>query len=118
MSNDAPDAIPVLTQVIDLLPPSSPAQSHPSGLAAAANPEAAREEWENIERTVNERVLLQLQGRIDFVLEHRIKESLADAIQKATDDLADEIRRGLENTLKDVIARAVAQEITRLQATE
>lgn len=117
MSTQSPDAIPVLTQVIDLLPP-PPSEAHPSGLAAAASPESAKAEWANIERTINDRVLLQLQGRIDFMLEHRLKESLDEAMQKVTQDLVRGIRQRLESALKDVIAHAVAQEVARMQASE
>ena len=126
MSNHASDAnIPVLTQVIEApLPrtamrtqPEAPL-SHPSGLAAAASQESASEEWAQIERTLNERVLRQIQGRIDFVLEHRVKDGLADALQRVTEELTAEIRRGLQVTLEDVVARAIAQEIARLQTTK
>ena len=117
MSTQSTDTIPVLTQVIDLLPPPS-SETHPSGLAAAASPESAKEEWDNIERTINDRVLLQLQGRIDFMLEHRLKESLDEAMQKVAEGLVADIQQGLEGALRDVIAHAVAQEIARMQATE
>ena len=73
------------------------------------------EEREILELQLNERILRQLQGRIDFVLEHRVRDSLADVLQTAIEGLTSEIRRGLHQTLEEVIARAVAQEIARLQ---
>lgn len=117
--------IPVLTQIIES-PPVAPQvarpvheateRAHPAGLAAAASAESAFVEWSQIERVLNERVLRQLQGQIDFIIEHRVKDGLANALHKVADDLTDEIRRSLRKTLEDVIARAVAQEISKLQA--
>ena len=72
----------------------------------------------HIENEVMENVLHQLLGRIDFVLEQRVRDSLADVLQTTVGGLATEIRQGLQQTLEDVIARAVAQEITRLQTTK
>ncbi|MBS1186369.1 MAG: hypothetical protein H6R04_387 [Burkholderiaceae bacterium] len=124
MNIPASDAsIPVLTQVLDAPPPKPPARpsddvktGHPAGLAAAASAESASEEWAQIERVLNERVLRQMQGRIDFVLEHRVKDGLAEVLQKVSEELTVEIRRGLQATLADIVARAIAQEIARLQA--
>lgn len=117
--------IPVLTQIIEPPVARPAAQSavetvdrsmHPAGLAAAASPESAFAEWSQIERVLNERVLRQLQGQIDFIIEHRVKDGLASALHKVADDLTDEVRRSLRKTLEDVIARAVAQEISKLQS--
>jgi hypothetical protein len=73
------------------------------------------EQREILELQLNERILRQLQGRIDFVLEHRVRDSLADVLQSAIEGLTSEIRRGLQQTLEEVVGRAVAQEIARLQ---
>ena len=70
-----------------------------------------------IEREVAERVLQQLMGRIDFVLEQRIRDSLADVLQTAVDGLACQLRFGLKETLEDVVARAISQEIKKLQSS-
>lgn len=74
------------------------------------------EEWEMLERKLSERILQQLQARIDFVLEHRVRDSLADVLQTAVAELATEIRSGLQQTLHEVISRAIAQEIAKLQS--
>jgi hypothetical protein len=39
-------------------------------------------------------------------------------LQTAVEGLANEIKQGLQVTLEEVIARAVAQEITRLKSTK
>ena len=71
-----------------------------------------------IEREVAERVLQQLMGRVDFVLEQRIRDSLADVLQTAVDGLACQLRFGLKETLEDVVARAITQEIKKLQSSK
>lgn len=120
------DWIPVLTEVItpgqeDLLsttkkPPAVPA---PKPVAPAPVPpqplRLSDEDWEQLQQKLSERILRQIQGRVDFVLEQRIRDSLADVLQLAMIGLTNEIKTGLQHTLQDVISRAVAQEITRLQ---
>lgn len=144
MNRPPPDAgIPILTEVIPNLPeltevissppplgkavapPVPPVPSVPSVTpeqqAASAPPAAAEwdaEQWERMEREVRERVLQQVLERIDFVLEQRVRDSLADVLQTAVESLASEIRGGLHNTVKEVITRAVSQEITKLQSTK
>lgn len=131
MNNDALDAtIPVLTEIIaqeqdfagaaSTLAPPSPA--NPSATEAADLAEEppsttalSDSQWQALEHKISERVLRQLQTRIDFVLEHRIRDGLADALQLAVEGIAADIKRGLHQTLEDVIARAVAQEIAKLQ---
>lgn len=144
MNNDDPDAdIPVLTEIIVRQEPAEAASSQtplaPPSLAVEtdAAPQvpgnadsavvaaitatdmpplaASADQWQALERKINERVLYQLQNRIDSVLEHRVRDSLADALQLAVDGIAANIRHGLHLTLEDVIARAVAQEIAHLQ---
>ncbi|WP_256079279.1 hypothetical protein [Massilia sp. YIM B04103] len=72
--------------------------------------------WEQLERRIAERILQQLQSRVDFVLEQRIKDSMAEVLNHALHGLTQEIRSGLQSTLNQVVSRAVAQELTHLQA--
>lgn len=128
--NDALDAtIPILTEIIEqeqdlagaaLAPePLSPMEpdrteaADPAGVQAAAT--LSDSQWQALEHQISERVLRQLQTRIDFVLEHRVRDGLADALQLALEGIAENIKRGLHQTLEEVIARAVAQEIAKLQ---
>ena len=122
--------IPVLTEIIDA---AHPASSDPGAAAApvapnslppserAAPQDAKRNngwvdgEWSRLERQISERVLHQILGRVDFVLEQRVRDGLADVLQTAVEGLAAEIRQGLQQSLEEVIARAVSQEINRLQ---
>jgi hypothetical protein len=99
---------PVLTRQAARLEPSKPAP-----LASLTN-----EEWRRLESEIRERISLQLLGRVDYVLEQRVRDSLADVLQTAVEGLSEQIKLGLHDTLKDVISRAVSQEITRLKTTK
>lgn len=130
MTNNTPDAgIPMLTEIIQ-----TPAVAN----APAAAPEPPAQEniavehtvttgadivlndvqWERLEREVRERVLTQVLERIDVVLEHRVRDSLADALQTAVGNLAADLRVGLRHSIGDVVSRAVTQEIAKLQSTK
>jgi phage terminase Nu1 subunit (DNA packaging protein) len=131
MSNYKPDAgIPLLTEVIEA-PAHDDARADDTAVAmpivaAAAAPEfedvpeltsvlLQEDELRRFEQEICERVLQQLLDRIDFVLEQRVRDNLADVLQTAVDHLATDIRQGLQRSLAEVIARAVTQEISRLQ---
>lgn len=102
--------------------PEAPAAPFPA-LAPAAAPAQAGSPWrdtslDELESELRERITRQVLGRIDFVLDHRVRNSLTDIVDQAIDSLAAEIKRGLHETLNDIVARAVAQEISRLQSTK
>ena len=131
-------SIPVLTEVVA----DSPAPAAPVALAAPAaaatvaiatgtgaadddadTPEALErraadrwsgEQWSVMERRLTERVLQQLQGRVDFVLEQRLREGIAEAVDKAMAGFSAEIRTSLHESLGQVVTRAVSQEIAHL----
>jgi len=128
-------SIPVLTEVVvESSTPSAPsASAAPTAPAApvavedgddANTPEALErraadrwsgEQWSVMERRLTERVLQQLQGRIDFVLEQRLRDGIAEAVDKAMAGFSAEIRSGLNDTLGQAVTRAVSQEIAHLQ---
>lgn len=64
-----------------------------------------------LERRVAERVIGQLQGRVDAMLEQALRDSLAEVVHGAMGQLTGEIRDGLQRTLENVVARAVAEAI-------
>jgi hypothetical protein len=123
MSNYKPDAgIPLLTEVIEAPAAGTETEAtlEPAALALDDVPELtsvmlSEDELRRFEHDICERVLQQLLDRIDFVLEQRVRDNLADVLQVAVDHLAADIRQGLQRSLADVIARAVTQEISRLQ---
>jgi hypothetical protein len=134
MNNSTLDAgIPVLTEIIPA--PQAVESAAPVGVAlpepaivplsddiaalrARASPDWDDEKWDRMEREVRERVLQQVLERIDFVLEQRVRDSLADVLQTAVERLASEIKGGLHQTVREVVTRAVSQEITKLQTTK
>ena len=68
-----------------------------------------------IEDEVSERVLQRLLEQIDLMLEERIRDSLADTLQTAVDDLACQLRHGLKQAMETTLASAVRQELQNLQ---
>ena len=77
----------------------------------------SEDEWLRMERRLRERILGQLLSRTDAMLEERIRSSVAGVLEQAVDGLAATLRASLHKTLEDVVSRAVAQEISRLQST-
>ena len=73
-------------------------------------------EWTLLERRLSERILHQLQGRVDFVLEQRLRDSMEDVLKQAMAGLTAEIRQGLQQTIEQIVLRAVSQELVHLQA--
>ena len=65
------------------------------------------------EDQIVQRVLLDLQRQIDLMLDYRLREALTPVLTRATDALVLEARSTLASTLRDIVARAVAQEISR-----
>jgi hypothetical protein len=132
MSQDAvfDDAsIPVLTEIVDEASLDEPAAPEAApALAAVALPAQAEgqletrsidswtaQEWEQLERRLCERILQQLQGRADFVLEQRLRDNMAEVLQRSVSSLTEQIREGLQETIEKIVVRAVSQELAHLQ---
>lgn len=71
-------------------------------------------QWKALEHQISQRVLSQLQTRIDFVLEQQVRECLSNALQRAADGVLAELRRSLNSTLEEMISSAVGQEIQEI----
>ena len=117
--------IPVLTEIISVADTSSANTVHTTDQQAAAQQSTpqqttqtmmSEQELEQLEKTIRENVLRQLLTRVDFVLEHRVRDGLADVLQTAVERLANEIRQGLAVSLEEVIHRTVSQEISKIQS--
>lgn len=126
MSNQVFDAsIPVLTEVFEEKAeadaPAAPAAPAPvqdtlnADLEQRAIETWTEPEWNLLERRLSERILQQLQGRVDFVLEQRLKDSMEDVLRHAVAGLTAEIQQGLQETIEKIVVRAVAQELAHLQ---
>ncbi|WP_211463998.1 EspF repeat-containing protein [Collimonas silvisoli] len=131
--------IPLLTEVIVPLPTLTDIiETPPAPVASAAAPPVededsfelpvaqretvvqhtlSQQDWERLEAEVREKVLRQLQDRIDFVIEQRVRDGLADVLQTAVEGMAAQIRNGLHQTLDEVISRAVSLELVKLKKT-
>ena len=115
-------SIPVLTEVLRDDPApivhSAPIAhaDEDSQLEARALAGFSDHEWDMLEQRLATRIVQQLQSRVDFVLEQRIKDSMAEVLSHALRDLTSEIRSGLQDTIEKIVARAVSQELTHLQA--
>ncbi len=117
-------SIPVLTEVLKAEPLSDdgaapaapPATSAAEQLEVAAVDGWSEAEWAMMEHRLSVRIMHQLQSRVDFVLEQRVKDCMADVLSHALHDLTNEIRIGLHDTIEKIVSRAVLQELTHLQA--
>jgi hypothetical protein len=98
---------------------SSPLPSPPPAAvqadAEATNVSVPEEHWQTLEQSLKEDVLKHVLARVDFVLEHRVRDNLADVLQTAVEGLANEIRAGLKNSLEELVTRAVTQEINKVK---
>jgi hypothetical protein len=99
-----PRAVPTLTEVVDAVELAEPAGES----AAPAAPAEAFDEEQLVQR-----VLLQIQRQVDLMVEFRLREALAPVLARAAQAVVDEARGELSATLRDVVARAVAQELAR-----
>ncbi len=110
------DALPVLGEVVTspAAEPLTPAQSRSLPQPASAQPQP------NVPPVVSEaqlahRVLSDVQRQVDSMLEFRLKEAMAPLLARHTEAIARDLRDELNRTLKDVVARSVAQELAKLR---
>ena len=99
-------------------PHSGSRETRPAEVAFTPAALMDEDEWLRMERRLRERILGQLLARTDAMLEERIRSSVAGVLEQAVDSLAATLRASLHKTLEDVVSRAVAQEISRLQSTK
>jgi len=116
-----PQGVPTLTEVVDWQHSAAPASipvapvdeaaiADPALIATPGEPPLARLPTE---AELTEQVLAQVQRQIDLMIEYRMREALTPLLARATDNLVRDARNELASTLRDVVARAVAQELTR-----
>ena len=65
------------------------------------------------EEQLAQRVLNDLQHQIELMLDYRMREILTPILTRATDSVIRDARAELASTLRDLVARAVAQELAR-----
>ena len=124
MNNPSNSSIPVLTEIIfpavtesgDMDPTTNVLESTPE--ISDDTVKISDEQWQQLEQSMHENVLRQVLARVDFVLEHRVRDSLADVLQTAVATLAIEIQAGLRKTMEEVITRAITQEISKVRMSK
>ncbi len=129
-----PQRVPVLTEVVDLPePPPEPPDEYPQFPAPPVDESAAPAplgEWPAArealpapvastagaidEAKLVQRVLGDLDRQLDLMFEHRLRETLAPLLTRMTDTLVREMRNELATNLREMVARAVANELTKL----
>ncbi|MEW6705503.1 MAG: hypothetical protein AB1430_11690 [Pseudomonadota bacterium] len=105
--------MPTLTEVVQLAPP-RPVQTLSDVLPAEPAPPPAAMPVDT--SALVQGVLQDVQRQVDLMLEYRLREALGPLIARVSDTLIREARDELASTLRDVVARAVAQEIERQRA--
>ncbi len=115
----SPQTVPTLTEVVDW-PDQAQAPAAPAPQAGgfdeslvlppgSAQPVASVVSQEQL----SQRVLTDLQRQVDLMLDVRLREVLAPLLQRMADNLVRETRAELASTLREIVARAVAQELAR-----
>lgn len=94
------------------LPAPTPAPA-PVTPAAIVSPPAAPAAPAISEAQLSQRVLADLQRQLDLMLEVRLREALAPVLARAADALIRDARKELTATLREAVARSVAQELGR-----
>ena len=98
------DAIPMLTEIVEV--PRYDRSELPRTLVEI--------DWAQLAMRVRENVLEGLLGRSDAMLDAQLRASLQAVIGRATESLAADLGTTLEQLIRDLVARAVTEEITRV----
>jgi hypothetical protein len=105
----SPQRVPTLTEVVQLAPLQPFAMPTTAEAALVGDPPLPPLD----EAQVVQRVLHDVQRQIDLLLEYRLREALGPVLARLGDALIHDARDELASTLRDVVAKAVAQELAR-----
>lgn len=118
-----PAHVPTLTEVIEVDPSNEPAPLLPQRLAFGAithtvstPPPPVVTPLEQVpvsEGHLAQRVLNDVQRQIDSMLEFRLREALAPVLALHSEAIVRDLKDELARTMRDVVARAVAQEVAK-----
>ena len=114
-----PDRVPTLTEVVAW--PQPPLLLHGEAQLPLPTVEARPMEADMLgarplrvaDEAMIEGVLVEVQRQVELMLDYRLREALTPLLNRAADNLVREARTELASTLRDVVARAVAQELAR-----
>lgn len=111
-----PEGVPTLTEVVawpnSIATVPAPLEPVAEAMPLEADPSAPAPPVLSEEQLI-QRVLADVQRQVDLMLEYRMREILAPILTRAGDNVVREARSELASTLRDVVARAVAQELSR-----
>jgi hypothetical protein len=125
-----PAHVPTLTEVVQFDAPTAPAPPEPDTAADAAEraepgePGEPAPDWSQTvvltpgaslpdEAQLTQNILADLQRQIDLMLEYRLREAIGPALARTADALIREVRTDLAASMRELVARAVAQELAR-----
>ena len=102
-----------VTQRLPVLSRSGPATS-PDGAAAVEDDE----KMDALSLRIQSRVLAGLTGRIDPIVERRLRESLTGLLEQVLAGMTAELQMTVQTIVRDAVAQAVAAEMAELHKTK
>jgi len=120
-----PQRVPTLTEVVEIPAATPPRDEPPIPVGETIHAPVTEADVATLvaaqsaavpqldEEQMTQRVLAELQRQVDVLLEQRLRESLTPALARLTDSLVREMRVELASTLRELVARAVTQELSR-----
>ncbi len=106
LSAAAAGDIPMLTEVVQV--PRYDTEDLPQTLADV--------DWGDLGQRVRENVLERLLRRSDALLDAQLQNTLTPVLERAAETVAHELHDALNRMIRDIVARAVTEELTRLHA--
>jgi hypothetical protein len=106
-----PAATPAAPVELAARPAAGTIPSHPSAVAGAQ----AEIDWPQLERTLRDAVLRELQPVLGDEAARLLRERMHPAIERALQVTTTELRHAFDVKLHEVVARVVAHEIARLR---
>jgi len=100
------EPIPMLTEVVQV--PRYDTEDLPQSLAEV--------DWGDLAQRVRENVLERLLRRSDALLDAQLQDTLVPVLERAAETVAHELHDALNRMIRDIVARAVTEELTRLHA--
>ena len=73
-------------------------------------------DWAELAERVRENVTERLAVRSQALIDTQLRESLQAVIDRAAESLATELRATMTQVVRDIVARAVTEELTRVHA--
>ena len=107
----------VASEAIAAAPPPKPSVPDPVPVppAPAPAPASAVQAVEVSEDQIVQRVMADVQRRVDSMLEFRLREAMAPILARHAEAIIQDLRNELSLTMRDVVTRSVAQEVAKLR---